>query len=167
MIFLTPTGGEAIDQGDIIDNCPILSVVSFDADRPDSLEVKSTLQRVIVMTQTCDLANLKVSRVLAAVLLEAKTLVEQKLLKAADIRGPLRAGRVFGWYYLPHSAEHGLPESIVDLRQLHTVALDLLLGLCHGGHRRARLQSPYREHLAKHFADTYSRIGLPVPYETE
>ena len=28
----------------------------------------------------------------------------------------------------------------------------------------ARLLSPYREHLAKHFADTFSRIGLPVPY---
>jgi hypothetical protein len=34
------------------------------------------------------------------------------------------------------------------------------------GHRRARLQSLYREHLAKHFADTFSRIGLPRPYET-
>jgi hypothetical protein len=167
MIFLAPPGEEAIDQGDIIDNCPILSLVSFDLDRPDSLEVKSTLQRVIVMTQTCDLANLKVSRVLVAVLLEAKSLVEQKLLKAADIRGPLRASRVFGWYYLPKSAEHGLPESIVDLRQLHTVGLDLLLRLCHRGYRRVRLQSPYREHLAKHFADTYSRIGLPIPYETE
>jgi len=27
--------------------------------------------------------------------------------------------------------------------------------------------SHYREHLAKHFADTFSRIGLPEPYETE
>jgi hypothetical protein len=31
----------------------------------------------------------------------------------------------------------------------------------------ARLQPLYREHLAKHFADAYSRIGLPAPYETE
>jgi hypothetical protein len=29
------------------------------------------------------------------------------------------------------------------------------------------IQPLYREHLAKHFADTYSRIGLPEPYETE
>jgi hypothetical protein len=33
-------------------------------------------------------------------------------------------------------------------------------------HRLARIQTPYREHLAKHFADTFSRIGLPQPYET-
>jgi len=33
--------------------------------------------------------------------------------------------------------------------------------------RRARVQPLYREHLAKHFADTYSRIGLPEPYPTD
>jgi len=42
----------------------------------------------------------------------------------------------------------------------------LLRELCRAGKRRARLQTPYREHLAKHFADTFSRIGLPRPYET-
>jgi hypothetical protein len=56
---------------------------------------------------------------------------------------------------------------IVDLQQLHTVRLDLLTALCRQGKRRARLVCPYREHLAKHFADTYSRIGLPAPYETD
>ncbi len=55
---------------------------------------------------------------------------------------------------------------IVDLHQLHTVGLDLLTALTQMGRRRARLLSPYREHLAKHFADTFSRIGLPVPYQT-
>jgi hypothetical protein len=34
------------------------------------------------------------------------------------------------------------------------------------GQPRARLQPLYREHLAKHFADGFSRIGLPRPYET-
>ena len=34
------------------------------------------------------------------------------------------------------------------------------------GGRQLRLTSPYREHLAQHFAVTYSRIELPEPYET-
>src|SRR5438128_2745902 len=123
MIFRSPRSEDAIDQGDIIDDCPLLSLLSFDVNRPESLQTKATRQRVIVLTQTCDLANLKVSRVLVAVLLEAQTLVDQQLLKAADIRGSIRAGRIYGWYYLPKSAEHGLPESIVDFRQLHTVGL--------------------------------------------
>ena len=55
---------------------------------------------------------------------------------------------------------------IVDLRRLHTVRSDLLRELYRSGKRRGRVQPLYREHLAKHFADTFSRIGLPRPYET-
>jgi hypothetical protein len=109
-------------RGGHIDECPILSILSFDAEQIGNLQAKVSPERVIVLTQTCDFANLKVSCALAAVLIEAKSLVDQQLLKAADIRGPIRAGRVYDWYYLPKSAEHGLPESIVDLRQLHTCA---------------------------------------------
>lgn len=102
-----------------------------------------------------------------AVVQEARSLVEQGLIKPADVRGPVRAGRVFGWYFLPASSGLGLPELIVDLRQLHTVRLDVLTSLCQRGQLRARILPPYREHLAKHFGDTFSRIGLPEPYETE
>src|SRR5881397_3617294 len=98
MIFSGPAQGDAIDQGDIIDNCPLLSIASMEVDRPESLRTKTTLQRIIVLTQTCDLANLKVSRVLVAVLLEAQSLIDEHSLKAADVRGPIRAGRVYGWY---------------------------------------------------------------------
>ena len=42
----------------------------------------------------------------------------------------------------------------------------MLEALCRAGNRRARVQTPYREHLARHFADTFSPIGLPQPYET-
>jgi hypothetical protein len=120
-----------------------------------------------VLTQACDLANQKASHVTVAVVHDARSLVEQNLIKPTDVRGPIRSGRVFGWYFLPASTGCALPEMIVDLRQIHTVRLDLLTSLCHRGQRRARLSSPYREHLAKHFADTFSRIGLPTPYETE
>lgn len=88
-------------------------------------------------------------------------------VKASDVRGPIRAGRVFGWYFLPRCPECGLPECIVDSRQLHTVPRDVLESLCVEGGRLARIQPLYREHLVKHFADTFSRIGLPEPYDTE
>ena len=88
-------------------------------------------------------------------------------MKAAELRGPIRSGGVFGWYFLPCSISLGMAESIVDLHQIHSVPLTVLESLCRAGKRVAHLQSLYREHLAKHFADTYSRIGLPMPYETE
>lgn len=69
-------------------------------------------------------------------------------------------------YFLPADTTLGLNEMIVDLRRLHTVRLDVLRELCQTGQRLARIKPLYREHLAKHIADTYSRIGLPRPYET-
>lgn len=167
MIYRLPSREEAIDQGDIIDGCPILSLVQFDLDKPSEIETKHALQRIIVLTQTCDLANQKASRIIAALVFDAQKVVHDQLLKASDVRGSLRGGRIFGWYFLPKYVESGLPEMIVDFRQLHTLRLDLLNSLCQRGQRKARVQPLYREHLSKHFADTYSRIGLPEPYETE
>jgi hypothetical protein len=74
---------------------------------------------------------------------------------------------VFGWYFLPQApAPVNLPESIVDLHDMHTVSRRVLEQLIAEGNRRARFVTPYREHLAQHFAVTYSRIGLPEPFET-
>jgi hypothetical protein len=167
MIYRLPAPEEPLDQGDIIQGCPLVVVESYDPSHPDRLPVTGAPTRVIVLTQACDLANQKARSVVVAAVLDAEGLVTQGLVKAADVKGPIRAGRVFGWYFLPKSAELGLPEMIVDLRQLHTVRADLLLLLCRRGQRQARVQPLYREHLAKHMADTYSRIGLPQPYETE
>lgn len=97
---------------------------------------------------------------------EAEKLVAHGILKSADIRGPIRAYRVYGWYFLPESDPCRLPETVLDLRQLHTVRLDLLAELSRRGKRQGRINTPYREHLAQHLATTYSRIGLPFPYQT-
>jgi hypothetical protein len=108
-IYSQPVATEALDQGDLIDNCPIVEVAAFDLDRPNQPLVECAAHRAVVLTQTCDLANQKTQRATVALVYEAQQLVEQGLVKASDVR----------------------------------------------------------EHLAKHFADTFSRIGLPLPYETE
>jgi hypothetical protein len=166
MIYDRPAPEGAIDQGDLIDGCPAQDLATTPTDLPVPSGVAYEYRRVIVLTQTCDLANQKTTVVNVAEVFGAQQLVDAKLLKAADVKGPLRAGRIWGMYFLPASIDHGLEEMVVDFRRLHTVRLDLLLGLCRGGGRRGRVVTPYREHLAKHFADTFSRIGLPRPYET-
>jgi hypothetical protein len=167
MIYLLPQRDSPIDQADIVDGCPLTFLTDYDRDHPGEGEVELVPTRVLVLTQTCDLANQKVTNLTVAVVHEARFIVEQGLLKPADVRGPVRAARVYGWYFLPASTDLGFNEMIVDLRQLHTVRLDVLVSLTKSGQRRARLLSRYREHLAKHFADTYSRIGLPNPYSTD
>jgi hypothetical protein len=166
MIYVLPAPGDALDQGDLIDGCPVFSVLVFDPANPAASSVKGVPQRIVVLTQTCDLANEKTAIVTVAEVYEAQLLVNEGLLKPADIKGPLRSGRIWGLYFLPASAELHLGEMIVDLRRLHTVRRNLLQTLCQSGQRRARIVTPYREHLAKHFGDTFTRIGLPQPYET-
>jgi hypothetical protein len=105
--------------------------------------------------------------VLVAVVREAEEMVRQGILKAVDVQGPIRGGRVFGWYYIPSFQPTGMPESVIDLRQIHTIRRDLLTTFCTDGKRRARIRPLCREHLGRRFAETYARIGLPQPYETE
>jgi hypothetical protein len=167
MIYNRPLPDDPLDQGDLIDDCFTLSMKQFDLDGTDAPRINVARDRVLVLTQACDLANQKLTSVVVALIHDAQHIVDQGVLKPADVRGPIRAARVWGWYFLPASGELGLREMIVDLRQLHTVRLDLLTALAQRGQRRARLESPYREHLAKHFADTFSRIGLPEPYHTD
>jgi hypothetical protein len=112
------------------------------------------------------LASQKTQRVTVAIVYDAQSLIDQGIIKSVNVRGPIRSGRVYGWYYLPGDTRE-LRESIVDLRQLFTIPLGVLEALCADGQRKARLEPIYRAHLAKHFADTFSRIGLPEPYPTE
>lgn len=166
MIYDLPKADDSLDQGDIIDACPLAQVVTMPDDPKQTSRGSVSQSRVIVLTQTCDLAQDKTPFVNVAEVYDAQNLVDNGILKPTDIKGPLRAGRVWGWYFLPADAALALPEMIVDFRRLYTLPLALLRGLCQGGQRRGRVRILYREHLAKHFADTFSRIGLPRPYET-
>ncbi len=166
MIYAQPPIDAALDQGDILDGCPMVGLRSFDANRLESAHFDFELYGAIVLTQTCDLENQKVDRVVVAATFDAQSLVDQGIMKPADIRGPLRAGRVWGYYFLSADDILGLNEMIVDLRRLTTVRIEVLNELCRAGQRRARLLTPYREHLARHFAESYARIGLPKPMET-
>jgi hypothetical protein len=151
-----------LTQGDIIDDCPLLI---WDDSPPDQRPRPSEfIGRIVVLTQACDLAHAKTTRVIVALVHDAMKLVTTGILKSKVIQDQVRLHRIFGWYFLP--AGDCLNESIVDLRDLHTVPRWMLENLIRQGNRMCQIESPYREHLAQHFAMTYARIGLPLPYET-
>jgi len=166
MIYTRPGQDDPIDQGDLIDGFPVVEMGDVRSDAPDEPTLDSATRRVIVLTQTCDLANEKIMTANVAEVFEASFLVGQGVFKPADVRGPLRASRIWGVYFLPADPTLQLNEMIVDLRRLHTVRVEHLLDWCRAGRRLARVQPLYREHLARHFAETFGRIGLPRPYET-
>jgi hypothetical protein len=106
---------EPIDRGDLIDDFPVVELRSLRPDAPDRPSLDAASRRVIVTTQTCELANTKATMANVAEVFDADFHVGRGTFKPADVRGPLRGGR---------------------------------------------------EHLARHFAETFGRIGLPRPCET-
>ena len=99
----------------------------------------------------------------------------QRLAKARQrtpagtvIRDHMRRHLVFGGYFLPAATDPvSLRESLIDLRDVHSVPRAALEQLIRAGKRVVSLASPYREHLAQHFAVTYMRVALPEPYATQ
>ncbi len=163
-MFAKPGKSEPLYQGDILDSCPLIFwECSQDGDeiicKPQEIDV-----RVIVLTQSCDLENKKSTRIQVAVVHRTDFLVQQGVLKVGTIRDSVRLHKMFGWYFLEQSDL--LAESIVDFRDIHTISRLLLDDLVAKGRRVCTLVSPYREHLAKHFADTFSRVALPNPPKT-
>ena len=168
MIYSTPAAVDLFSQADIIDECPIFGLEVADGVVDLGAAPSRWTERVIILTQACDLAQTKTTKVLVALVHLAQRLVDAGILKAPSIRDQVRRGLVFGWYYLPAApAPIAMPESVIDLHDLHTVPKAILEKLIADGKRVCRLLSPYREHLAQHFAVTYMRIGLPAPYETD
>lgn len=159
-----PGNSDPLCQGDFIDVCPLIFWECFeDGDevirKPQEVDV-----RVVVLTQSCDLDNKKSTRVQVAVVHETDFLVQQGVLKAKTIRDSVRLHKMFGWYFLEQSDL--LAESIIDFRDIHTISRLLIDDLVAEGNRICTIVSPYREHMAKHFADTFSRVALPNPPKT-
>jgi len=159
---------ELLSQGDIVDACPVFRLHTATGTVDLKANPRGWDARVIVLTQACDLAHGKTSKVLVAVIQPAERFVHEGILKASVVRDQIRRSLAYGWYFLPAApAPIALAESIADLREVHTVPIAVLEQLIADGKRLCRLVTPYREHLAQHFAVTYMRIGLPAPYDTE
>ena len=168
MMYQALAPEEPLSQGDLLDGCPLDRLAEGENTADLDAEPLRWTARVIVLTQACDLAQAKTTKVLVAMLQPVQRLVDKGVLKASAVRDQVRRGLVYGWYFLPTApAPISLPESIVDLRELHTVPRAALERLIADGKRLGRVVTPYREHLAQHFAVTYMRIGLPAPPVTE
>lgn len=163
-MFFQPPSGSPLSQGDVFLNCPLIFWECSENDGGLVRKPKELDATVVVLTQSCDLANKKSTRIQVAVVHETRFLVENKVLKAKTIRDNVRLFKVFGWYFIEQSEY--LNESIVDFRDLHTVSRLLLDEMVKDGSRICSIETPYREHMAKHFADTFSRIALPNPLKS-
>ena len=130
-MFSLPPIDVPLSQGDVIDKCPL---IFWECHEIDGEVIRKPIELdacVVVLTQSCDLANRKSTRVQVAMVHSTDELVAQKVLKAKAIRDSVRLFKVFGWYFL--EASKHLPESIVDFRDVHTISRILLDDLVRKG----------------------------------
>ncbi len=163
------TRGPQLAQGDLLLNC-LLPVFTSNSVDDEAVTDDEGLQsaRLIVLTQSCDLANNKTQHV---ALCPIHTLPEFETVNSAfKKRGAwelVRKGRVEGLHLLasPESPEDNRAALAVDFGQIVSLPLDYLETHAASQGERWRLSSPFLEHFSQAFARFFMRVGLPAGLE--
>ena len=167
--------GNELRQGDLIVGCPALLLPEnflLSVNEPlQAVSVVPELWNVVVLTQSCDLANQKISRVLVCpyrpLSVAHELIPEDKRSKEKNRQAffeQVRRGIQPNLHMLAASQEpeHEQEIQILDFREVFTVPGELLRQLAVHNGTRLRLIPPYREHLAQAFARFFMRVGLPA-----
>jgi hypothetical protein len=163
--------GDAILQGDILLRCPVfllMGVAQWPLTAGAEMRVRAKVVDLVVMTQSCDLANDKVEEVLLARLIAWSDAVRNAVVKGNEafrsrkFRKLLVEGNIPSLSLLhKREEEPRLPWSVVDFHHLFTLPQAFVRAFAAAQPNRLRLRSPYREHLAQAFARYFMRVGLP------
>lgn len=153
-------------QGDLLRDCPYprFSNITTDGGPGFVHDLDIFTTQLIVVTQSCDLANSKADYV---ALCQATAIEE---FEAANIdymkRGrweEVRKGRVESLHLLasPHEPDNNRRCIVVDFGNIVSLPLELIQRHGEMLGNRPRLNSPYLEHLSQSFARFFMRVGLP------
>lgn len=159
-----------LEQGDLIPNCPVLvqpeKLAEFlvNIREGDTLDAHSQIQwaDLVIMSQTCDLIQEKISQVLLCAYFPASGY-------GKDRRKEIRRER-FPYLHMIEKCEirnHKFARQIIDFRTIYTLPKDFVSSFSTSLDGRVRLLSPYKEHLSQAFARYFMRVGLPRPLEDE
>lgn len=156
-------GDDLLLQGDFIQACPVVvppTVIEQGKVAADVVEYN-----VVVMSQSCDLAQRKLSLVLVCPVWPLGDFEKSNdFFKSRKGKEALRQGSVPGYHLLNQCELDGFETDylVVDFRSVYGVSFDLLVDLTKRTGKRSRLLSPYKEHLSQAFARFFMRVGLPM-----
>lgn len=144
--------GPGLNQGDYLETCPVLILPdSFNPTEGKELEVTVEERNLIIMTQSCDLAQNKAKSV---ALCPIYTLDELSKKNSSYTNKkswePVRQGRVEGWHMVAGlSGSNNQDALIINFRQIYTLPIEFLRNFAAKAQKRKRLKSPYLEHTAQ------------------
>lgn len=132
------------------------------------LDVNTSTEDVVVLSQSCDLENGNVEDVLLGQVSSWEDVVQAEnkrgntFVNSSKFRKQLVDGNVPGYSLLhEHAEEPRMAWSVANFHRLHTLPKEFLLQRAAGMGPRLRLLSPYREHLSQALARYFMRVGLP------
>lgn len=157
---------ETLAQGDLLPDCLVPQFEpDFGIDGTNEVhEVLTSAANLIIVTQTCDLQNNKVTLV---ALCPIHTLSEfEEINPKFAQRGKweeVRKGRVEGLHMLAalDDPTDNRKSLIVDFGQIFSLPFGYLTYRTHQLGVRWRLDSPFLEHFSQAFARYFMRVGLP------
>lgn len=150
--------GDELEQGDVLIDCPTIQPTATN-------EFDRLLTNVVVLSQSCDLANEKLKIVQVCPIFPLEDLASRTdAFRSKRGREDLRRGH-FPGFHLLNRCELPSHESdfwVCDFRSLFGVHVAVAKALAAEQSPRVRILPPYREHLAQAFARFFMRVGLPV-----
>ena len=155
-----------LEQGDLLPNCPVIYLPNdltpiLNAQENDEIEIIPDLKTVdlILMTQSCDLEKDEIEQVLLCAYLPFSTKEYQKN------KDNIRKERMPALHLIEKCDSEDFPfeKQVVDFRAIYTLPKEFVSAFAETLTLRARLLSPYKEHLSQAFARYFMRVGLPRP----
>jgi len=156
--------GPDLAQGDLLPDCLVPTFDPQFGESGDAETVPFERGDLIVVTQSCDLANAKTRFVaLCPIFTLERFEAFNSNFKTKGVWEEVRKGRREGLHMLAGTDE---PENnrralIVDFRQIYSLPFEYLSSRAAEIETRWRLQSPFVEHFSQAFARFFMRVGLP------
>jgi hypothetical protein len=154
---------EDLQQGDLILECPIINISgnSFDSLNDDEVtDIEVSIERVnlIILSQSCDLANNKITE---HVLLCGLTPSSKHNKNIDNIRtNKMPALCLIEAFDIADLHLPSFEKQVVDFRAVYTLPKNYISAFVKDK-TRTRLLPPYREYVAQAFARFFMRVGLP------
>jgi hypothetical protein len=159
---------ESLEQGDFFFSCPVieplLPIFPGDNIKPD-IDANINLYDVLILSQSCDLAEGKIETVLASPHWPIVKLDEWgDYFRSTKGKEEIRRGNNPGLHLIASCELEGFVSTVrvVSFRQVFSLPFGYIKKLSVQNTLRLRLLPPYREQMAQAFARFIMRVGLPV-----
>ena len=158
--------GQHLAQGDLLPDCclPVFVDPLPREDEADDQEIEVVSQRLIIVTQSCDLENNKVEFVaLCPIHTLAEFVISNPHYEKTKNWENVRRGKIHALNMIasPNVPESNMESMVVDFGQIVSLPIGYLTEHAASLDQRWRLNSPFLEHFSQAFARFFMRVGLP------